>query len=54
MTTFDGKRGSCIALLKDLSKAFDCMAHDFHVAKLEASRLLGSLCRVISRIETHK
>ena len=29
--------GSCVALLKDLSKSFDCIVHVFLTAKLEVS-----------------
>ena len=43
------------AVLSDLSKAFDCIPHDFLIAKLSAYRLSSdSLCYIYSYLKDHK
>ena len=45
--------GSCVALLKDLSKSFDCIVHVFLTAKLEVSLTKPlQLCTVTSQTES--
>ena len=48
------KGKSCAALLTDLSKAFDCIVHEFLIAKLEAYGFLYETYKVMCNYFTHR
>ena len=49
-----GKGGSCDALLTDLSKAFECIVHDFLTAKLEAYSFTHEALNVVKNCLSYR